>query len=93
MPEDVTVVFQEIKRIPSDIGKPRCVATCFGKEKKIVIAPEIRHCYFAVHIALLHEMAHMYLEWSTAFRHRGHGRIFNAEINRLYALGAFRELI
>jgi hypothetical protein len=47
------------------------------------------------HINLLHEMAHLYVgestNWDGSFN--GHGERYQKEIDRLYALGAFRKLI
>jgi hypothetical protein len=47
------------------------------------------------HINLLHEMAHLYVGESTNWdgRFNGHGERYQKEIDRLYALGAFRKLI
>ena len=93
IPSDLIVVFEKIKRTEADIGKPRLVASYDGV-KTIRIMPEMAYVYVAVHTALLHEMAHVYV----AYRYRdcrrsGHGKTFHAEIDRLYALGAFRKLI
>ena len=108
IPEDVAVVFGKIKKTQFDIGKPPAIATCANRhvhgaslfavsdpENKIIITSEIKHSYFAVHISLLHEIAHLYIGTSTNWDRRkdGHGKTFNKEIDRLYALGAFRKLI
>ena len=86
----VAAVFDKIT-MPRDIGKPAPVATFMPWDMKIVIIPAMRHLYFAVHITLLHEMAHVYLELERGYV--GHGKPFQREIDRLYALGAFRKLI
>lgn len=93
IPEDVIVRFERIKRTPSDIGKPPLLAEC--DFPIIRISPILRHVWVQVHTTLLHEMAHLYIGVSTNWsqRYKGHGKTFDKEIDRLYALGAFRKLI
>ena len=95
IPDDITVCFGKIKRLPSDIGKPAPMAECDYENKRITILQDFKHCWCIVHISLLHEMAHLYIDVLTKGdrRHYGHGKTFNNEIDRLYALGAFRKLI
>ena len=95
IPDDITVCFGKIKRLPSDIGNPRLMATFDHDANKITIAPDFKHCWCVVHISLLHEMAHLYIYGLTKGdqRYIGHGKTFDAEIDRLYSLGAFRKLI
>ncbi len=91
IPEDVTVVFGKIKKHPTH-GKP--YIAYFNGSNKITIMPEMAHVYVAVHTALLHEMAHLYVAVKYQDdRRAAHGKTFHDEIDRLYALGAFRELI
>ena len=94
IPERVKCTFRKIKATEFNAGKARPVgeltAAC-----NIVLIPELAHVYCAAHTTLLHEMAHLYIRYATLGdgRFYGHGKMFNAEIDRLYALGAFRQLI
>jgi hypothetical protein len=93
IPEDVIVKFEKIRKRKEDIGKPDLLGECdYGI---IRINPILRHVWVQVHTTLLHEMAHLYVRVLTNDdgRQRGHGERFNKEIDRLYALGAFRKLI
>ena len=94
IPEHVKCTFRKIKLTEFDAGKARPVAT-LTEQCNIVITPEMAHIYCAAHTTLLHEMAHLYIRAITNSdgRFYGHGKMFNAEIDRLYALGAFRQLI
>jgi hypothetical protein len=93
IPDNVIVRFERIKRRPFDIGKPPLLAEC--DFPIIRISPILRHVWVQVHTTLLHEMAHLYIGVSTNWdqRYNGHGKTFDKEIDRLYALGAFRKLI
>ena len=93
IPDNVTVRFERIKRRPFDIGKPPLLAEC--DFPIIRISPILKHVWVQVHATLLHEMAHLYIGVSTRWdqRYNGHGKTFDKEIDRLYALGAFRKLI
>lgn len=93
IPEDTICKFTEIETGPQD-NFP-LLAECIGKFNKILITPELAYIYCAAHTALLHEMAHLYIGTSTNWNRNfeGHGKTFNAEIDRLYALGAFQKLI
>jgi hypothetical protein len=90
---EVTVRFGKIKRSLSGVGKPPFIAHFNGNDK-ITLTPELAFIYVAAHTALLHEMAHLYIAVGYRNNRRcGHGETFNKEIDRLYALGAFRKLI
>jgi len=89
IPEDVTVVFEKIKKTKLDIGKPPLIGQC--DMRKIRISPILRHVWVQVHTTLLHEMAHLYR--GINFNDFRHSQGFRKEIDRLYALGAFRRLI
>ena len=93
IPDNVIVRFERIKRRPFDIGKPPLLAEC--DFPIIRISPILKHVWVQVHTTLLHEMAHLYIGVSTRWdqRYNGHGKTFDKEIDRLYALGAFRKLI
>ncbi len=95
IPEDTTVVFEKIKKTKGDIGKPALLAEYVPNENRIRVSPLLRHVWVQVHTTLLHEMAHLYIGVSTNWdgRKAKHGKTFNNEIDRLYALGAFRKLI
>ena len=95
IPADITCTFGKIKRNKSDIGKPAPIASLDIEERRIILVPESAYFYLMAHINLLHEIAHLYVGTSTNWdqRYNGHGKIFEAEIDRLYALGAFRKLI
>jgi hypothetical protein len=94
IPDDTVCIFRKIKKTKFEAGEPSAVAM-LTHSGKIILSPEIAHCYFAAHISLLHEMAHLYIRVATKNdgRFYGHGKMFKAEIDRLYALGAFRHLI
>lgn len=92
MPENVTCVFRKIKnnRDTHNAGMLETLATKY----KIYVAPETKYSYWAAHIVLLHEMAHLYLQYNfKGWASLSHGKLFQAEIDRLYALGVFRKLI
>ena len=95
IPEDTTVVFEKIKKTKGDIGKPALLAEYDANNNIIRIIPFLKYVYVQAHTALLHEMAHLYVGVSTNWdgRKGKHGKTFNDEIDRLYALGAFRKLI
>jgi hypothetical protein len=95
IPADITCMFGKIKKNKCDIGKCDPIATLDIEERKIILVPESAYFYLVAHINLLHEMAHLYVGQSTNWdgRYNGHGKKFNDEIDRLYALGAFRKLI
>jgi hypothetical protein len=92
-PEDITVIFGKMHK-----GKSRKEDFCAiaqSNDKIIILDPILKHVWDKAVLCLLHEMAHIYTGSSTNWdlRKRGHGKTFQNEINRLYALGAFRELI
>jgi hypothetical protein len=93
IPLDIIVRFEKIKKLKQDIGKPPLLGECDGNI--IRISPLLKHVWVQAHTTLLHEMAHLRVNVSTNWdgRFRGHGERFNKEIDRLYALGAFRRLI
>jgi len=90
LPEHGIVKFGKIEKSKIKGGNGDIVACHYSGVNyfRIVISEEHKFLYFAAKISLLHEMAHLYLEG------RGkHGPRFKREIDRLYALGAFRTLI
>ena len=89
MPEDITVTFEKIKKKKRYTGKPALIAEFDGN--KIRITPILKHVWVQAHTSLLHEMAHIYRVAN--FNDASHGKGFKEEIDRLYALGAFRKLI
>jgi hypothetical protein len=91
--EHISVTFEKIKKRPEDIGKPALLGECDGYTLRI--SPLLKHVWVQAHTTLLHEMAHLYIGVSTNWdcRFRGHGEKFKKEIDRLYSLGAFRQLI
>ena len=93
IPKGEIVRFEKIKRTKRDIGKPSLLGECDGGI--IRINPLLKHVWVQVHTTLLHEMAHLYVGCATKWdqRHNNHGKKFQEEIDRLYALGAFRKLI
>jgi chitinase len=93
IPPGEVVKFEKIRRTKQDIGKPPLLGECDGGI--IRINPILKHVWVQAHTTLLHEMAHLYVGCSTNWdgRFNGHGERFNKEIDRLYALGAFRKLI
>ena len=93
IPEGIAVRFEKIKKRQSDIGKPPKLAEC--DVDIIRINPILKHVWVQAHTTLLHEMAHLYIGFSTNWsqRYKGHGKTFDKEIDRLYALGAFRKFI
>ena len=94
LPEKMRVIFGTFKNCIFRPGQEDPLAIC--TPNVIEISPEMKHLYFAVHITLLHEMSHLYIGsskgWSQKFSAHG-SKAFRAEIDRLYALGAFRKLI
>ena len=97
IPADITCTFEKIRRTRNEVSKGvrRPLASCDIEDRKIRLIPESAYFYMAAHINLLHEMAHLYIGEATNWdeRYFGHGKRFKAEIDRLYALGAFRTLI
>jgi hypothetical protein len=95
IPDDVIVKFERIKRRKCDIGKPALLGECDPDSNVIRIIPILRYVWVQAHTTLLHEMAHLSVRVLKRGdgRFRGHGESFNNEIDRLYALGAFRKLI
>ena len=94
LPEEIKVIFGNFKNRIFKPGEQKPLADC--APNIIEISPEMKHLYFAVHITLLHEMAHLYIGFSKGWgrRYYAHGgKVFKDEIDRLYALGAFRKLI
>jgi len=93
IPADVIVRFEKISRTKLDRGKPPFLGESYPG--LIRISPILKHVWVQVHTTLLHEMAHLYVGELTKWdgRYYGHGKMFNKEIDRLYALGAFRGLI
>lgn len=66
-----------------------------GQEFFITLQPYVANHYCAAKVALLHEMAHIHVYFNTLGdrRFRKHGPTFQAEIDRLYRLGAYRKLL
>jgi hypothetical protein len=93
IPEEIEVVFGKFKNVVFRARTPKPIAVCLPN--RIIIAPSLRSLYFAAHITLLHEMAHLYIGFSKGWKGRSnnHGKLFQAEIDRLWSLGAFRKLI
>jgi hypothetical protein len=99
IPAGIDVVFRDIKK--RDKYGTRCVGSLTYEPSPcktwvrptIGVCPEHKFLYFAAKLTLLHEMAHLYVDYNFDRRHYGHGKTFYAEIDRLYSLGAFRELI
>ena len=58
---------------------------------EIKIDPAIMGIKFAWKQVLLHEMAHVKL-WRTNPKHQ-HGKVFKAELDRLYSLGVYYPLL
>jgi predicted SprT family Zn-dependent metalloprotease len=58
----------------------------------IHLRPGLKYFYSSTNLAVLHEQAHLkcYLKDK---RSKGHGKLWRKEIDRLYSLGAFYDLI
>ena len=85
VPSNLRVRFADPKPGEFDV-EGFCDFDCYPIEIRIL--PILRHAYSSAKIVLLHEMAHAHLG-----RKAAHGPRFKAEIDRLYSLGAYRELL
>lgn len=96
MPADVTLSFHPIEewRVGKEgAGLPEA---CLRDEEghfTIHLQPYLAVVYSSAKIAILHEMAHIRAKVITGNRRTHHGPLFQAEIDRLYRLGAYRKLL
>lgn len=97
MPADVTVRFEDFpdsRTIPGLEGLAEAQMLVIGGHFSIIVKPYLAVVYSAAKIALLHEMAHIRVTLMTNHDRRlRHGKLFQAEIDRLYRLGAYRTLL
>jgi hypothetical protein len=93
IPEDIPVVFGKLSRMK--LTKEFAGYIAQSNDKIIRLDPILKHVWPQAMSCLLHEMGHLYVGVSTNWdlRKCQHGKTFQKEMDRLYNLRAFRDLI